>query len=389
MFSLENFYYILYTNLFKPARTRLKYFLPFGSTAPQHLIEFELDVKWPEQKHTMIFFDQEPVLKEFIDELDKFDKFSKGIKNAQIFVHSDISETTNQVCKKYEFINLYYFFHGFASLIWFNDYKYLSYNYKFTKKYICLNHIVTNDRSYRLTLIRSLIEKNILCQGIVSANTHPPGKNLIHHEVNSLDSKLSNDAKSLIKTYMWDIEKSLIADKHSVSGTLSAAAGPEEHMLNQSAFLHVVTETVFYYEKLHLTEKIFRPIVSKRPFILVGAPENLKYLKKYGFKTFDKWINEDYDLEHNHDRRLKMISDEIEKICNLSMDQLRTMQLEMEEILEFNYTHFYTTFKDIIITELLDNFKSSVRIWNSSRVDGRIIDLSNIDFIKVKNLLLN
>ena len=37
---------------------------------------------------------------------------------------------------------------------------------------------------------------------------------------------------------------------------------------------------------MHLTEKIFKPIVNKQPFMLLAAPDNLAYLKSYGFKTY-------------------------------------------------------------------------------------------------------
>ena len=73
--------------------------------------------------------------------------------------------------------------------------------------------------------------------------------------------------------------------------------------LQQSALWNVVSETVFYHNKLHLTEKIFKPIVSKQPFMLLAAPGNLKYLKSYGFKTFDHLWSEDYDNEVHDEQR--------------------------------------------------------------------------------------
>ena len=35
---------------------------------------------------------------------------------------------------------------------------------------------------------------------------------------------------------------------------------------------------------------------------------------------------------------------------------LKQMYLEMQEILEYNFNHFYTTFKDLIFDELVNNF---------------------------------
>ena len=65
----------------------------------------------------------------------------------------------------------------------------------------------------------------------------------------------------------------------------------------QESFLYVVTETCYWERKCHLTEKIFKPIVSRMPFILVGPAHNLKYLRSYGFETFGRWIDESYDQE--------------------------------------------------------------------------------------------
>jgi hypothetical protein len=86
-----------------------------------------------------------------------------------------------------------------------------------------------------------------------------------------------------------------------------ASANVADYTYSLSSLWNIVTETVFYDNKLHLTEKIFKPIVLKRPFVLVGAPGNLQYLKEYGFQTFDKWINEDYDNEIDPDIRIKKI----------------------------------------------------------------------------------
>ena len=181
---------------------------------------------------------------------------------------------------------------------------------------------------------------------------------------------------------------SIIADTDRPRGSLSADAGPNELKFNQSALWHVVSETVFYYDKLHLTEKIFKPIFSKRPFILVAAPGNLAYLKSYGFRTFDRWIDESYDNEKDHQTRLEKITVEVEKLCNLSPTDLKKMHQEMREILEFNFNHFYGKFKTIIVQELLDNFKGIAGQWNNGRVDGRNMDLSLLDFPTIEKRLL-
>ena len=112
-----------------------------------------------------------------------------------------------------------------------------------------------------------------------------------------------------IENNLSKIPLPLLVDNTDPKGISSSDSGPEALKLNQSALWHVVSETIFYQEKLHLTEKIFKPICARRPFILVGAKGNLAYLRSYGFKTFDQWISEDYDHEEDNEKRLLMIVD--------------------------------------------------------------------------------
>jgi hypothetical protein len=46
---------------------------------------------------------------------------------------------------------------------------------------------------------------------------------------------------------------------------------------------------------------------------------------------------------------------------------LRQMHQEMQEVLEYNFTHFYTTFKDLIVDELVDNFEHVLCQINNGR----------------------
>jgi hypothetical protein len=108
------------------------------------------------------------------------------------------------------------------------------------------------------------------------------------------------------------------------------------------SFLHVVTETCFWEQKKHLTEKIFKPIVARQPFVLLGCPNNLAYLKSYGFKTFDAWWDESYDQIEDPVERIKAVVQIIYHIRRISNEKLEDMLKEMNDILEYNYQLFYS-----------------------------------------------
>jgi len=168
----------------------------------------------------------------------------------------------------------------------------------------------------------------------------------------------------------------------------SASADIVHPNYNYGALWHVVTETIYYDEKLHLTEKIFKPIVSRRPFILVGAPGNLNYLKRYGFCTFDKWIDESYDLETDPNKRMHMIVKELDRLCSMPWDELMTMYQEMQEVLEHNHQHFYGKFKEILVNELVDNFEVCIKQYNLGLSDRYKLHTELVNFEKVKTFLL-
>jgi hypothetical protein len=174
------------------------------------------------------------------------------------------------------------------------------------------------------------------------------------------------DKRARLKIYhaLKDRTEPMIIDTTEPNGSLSATVEFDDLT---SALFHVVTETVYFLPKLHLTEKVFKPIVAKRPFFLVSTPGSLEYLKSYGFRTFDQWVDESYDLEQDHYIRIEKITAELARLCAMDRSALEKMHTEMQETLEYNFNHFYTTFKDVIIDEAVDNFNGILQQVNNGR----------------------
>jgi hypothetical protein len=60
-------------------------------------------------------------------------------------------------------------------------------------------------------------------------------------------------------------------------------------------------------------------------------------MRSIGYKTFGSIINEDYDSEEDDCKRMLMIVDEIDRLCNLSDNELRVFLDSAKEITEYNY----------------------------------------------------
>ena len=73
---------------------------------------------------------------------------------------------------------------------------------------------------------------------------------------------------------------------------------------------------------------------------MVGNPYSLQKLHELGFKTFNEFWDESYDLEESFEKRLEKILDVMEEINKKTLAELQQMLLDMEGILEHNHRVF-------------------------------------------------
>ena len=82
------------------------------------------------------------------------------------------------------------------------------------------------------------------------------------------------------------------------------------------------------------------------PFLLYGNQYSLRYLKSLGYRTFDKWIDESYDDEPNRDLRCRMIVNELNKFKNKSIDELKLIREEMNDVCIFNQQQYKKLYRE-------------------------------------------
>jgi hypothetical protein len=344
------------------------HYYPFGTT---HNLSIGEISPWSDTHHHVLFhFDQEPIYDTSLGKL--YDDFEPAwhIKYCKLLANSERSMIKKVICQERGMLDWYYFYHGFAALDWFRDAKYLADINQPRKVFASYNHITHGKRSYRMALTARLFQQNIDQHGDISF--HGTVDQCLA-ELNSDQSELDAVDKHLVKACLHDckFQPPLYLDTNSINGTFSARLGHAEYQLWQDSFWHLVNETVFYDDKIHLTEKIFKPIVALRPFILVSSAGSLQYLRQYGFQTFGNYIDESYDLEIDPVKRLDMISSEVARLCSLGTVALADMFTDMQSILNYNKQHFFNDFRRIITEEMIENFDHCIDIWNNGRVDGR------------------
>lgn len=84
------------------------------------------------------------------------------------------------------------------------------------------------------------------------------------------------------------------------------------------------------------TEKTYKAIVCKKPFIAASTPYFMEDFNKLGYKSFSPWIDESYDQEEDHVERIKKIVKEFKRLQNLPEDEYQTIVEKCSEICDHN-----------------------------------------------------
>jgi hypothetical protein len=118
------------------------------------------------------------------------------------------------------------------------------------------------------------------------------------------------------------------------------------------SLLYLVTETVATGHRHHLTEKTFKPIALGMPFVIVCTKGSLKYLRSYGFRTFDGIWDESYD-DAEDDVRIGRIASLLRSLDELPALAKQELFESAHEVIEHNWNHFYNGgFEAVLWTEL-------------------------------------
>jgi len=116
----------------------------------------------------------------------------------------------------------------------------------------------------------------------------------------------------------------------------------------------IVSETNANDFEVFMTEKIWKPIIAQHIFVVHG---NYLYLQKFrdmGFKTFNNYFDEGYDLDRDPDTRIDTIVD----VCDRLRDApWQDIYLQSKALRKYNHDHFFNPEKlSLEINKTLDLF---------------------------------
>jgi len=310
------------------------------------------------ENNYIFFHDQEPIHLEIHTEL--FDdvvrrnedlNHTKGPLHSAVITSERDSAMVQQVCSHYGWKSYYYFFHGWASLDWYRGYDRTFLikppdQRKITHSFISPNRIVGGLRHHRLLIMYHLLQQQV-SNALISFPMVCPHENIA---VVDLVKEFSAQYPDIVNTFTaaglpWNFDGELDHPMHSCWLSLFDECN--------STAAYMVTETVFFGQRHHLTEKTFKPICLKMPFVLASTAGSLEYLRSYGFKTFGDVWDESYDLETDDHARIKKISDLLQYLDSLDATELQNTYKACLPAVQHNHEHFYSgAFEKLLWAEL-------------------------------------
>jgi len=100
----------------------------------------------------------------------------------------------------------------------------------------------------------------------------------------------------------------------------------------------IVSETNDNDHSVFMTEKIWKPIIAQQFFVVHGNYLYLQKLREMGFKTFNNYFEEAYDLDRDPNMRI----DTIVNLCDRLRDApWQDIYLQSKALRQYNFDHFF------------------------------------------------
>jgi hypothetical protein len=115
------------------------------------------------------------------------------------------------------------------------------------------------------------------------------------------------------------------------------------------------------------TEKIFKPIMYRHPFLVFSSSGALELLEDLGFKTFGDIFDESYDQIENPQLRFEHLLGEIQRICSIPLGDLEKIHRHLIPTLLYNQKHLQEILPDRFQKEMqsvMDQVQQLISIHN-------------------------
>ena len=217
------------------------------------------------------------------------------------------------------------------------------------KTYGCYNKRI-RGRHHRIWFYKYLCEAGLIDKGLVSMNAFSPERYYFEGEV-------INDEEAIYINQ--DLPKLVYGKRNDeLDDNFYICRFNNEQSLDTYTTVISEAQCGDSDKTMFLSEKTFKVIAVRHPFIIMGNKDSMRMMRKIGYKTFDGFIDESYDSLPTHERMLAII-ESLKKLDKVS-DKIEWFK-SLENIIEHNYETFISKLYRLpdsftVLTDYYNNF---------------------------------
>lgn len=314
--------------------------------------------------------------KNILDDITKISRIlssEKNISEKHIFFVSGAENVKENVKHFYHAVKKYNWFNfslilnntyekAASELVLHNDLfyeKFKNLNHNKNKIFLCFNR---TPREHRCALLAELYKNNLIEKSFVSFHNCPP--NIFDKFKIQEFSLIENFFSKSQNTYLKILEENL--PNLPITLNLNSDNLNPHNILDdfeyfKNSHLSIVTESKFFVDEVYddlnwfdvttdgyfFTEKTWKPILARHPFILMGRPGSLEILKRKGYCSFSPYIDESYDMIQNDNDRFDAIISELVRLSRLNSRDWEYFVDKTTPLVEINYQNLKNYYRGL------------------------------------------
>jgi hypothetical protein len=208
-----------------------------------------------------------------------------------------------------------------------------------THHFVCLNRL---HRWQRYQLVKQILDRNLDQYGSLSYIEIPSHADIRFNSLTKPDVD-------------WHQQRNL---------TDPGTAGALFNIISEAAYEpDPETDVLIHHHRPGMTEKSYKCFALFQVPVWLAPYRAVACYRKLGFDVFDDLVDHAYDLEPDPVKRVHMVADQIEKLCQLSLDDLKQLKQELIPRFKKNLA---------VLKSYAHNFNSELPQWESLFLDNNL-----------------
>jgi hypothetical protein len=213
-------------------------------------------------------------------------------------------------------------------------------------------------RSHRISLVLGLEKEGLVDRSYISLGKNDPENTSFKFEdvVSPEKRRFLGVTDETMQSLMNKLPLVLDGETniHQMCGDFDGAA----RNFYQNSLVSLVTETNYDLNEVTLTEKSFKPLKEKHPFIILGVKGTLKSLRELGFQTFSEFWPEDYDEIDDPNIRMRRTIEILREIGRWDNEKILDFRRRVKPILEHNFKMVKVKSSDVVAEKIKNIIRS-------------------------------